>query len=165
RPGATAAGARTVIAIPDRDPAAPPPPVRPDLVAALTDHLGPTRLLGERLFVSTPVYVPVDVEVTLAILPDADPDTVTESAKALIRARLSDIAHPGRDTDPWPPGRPIGPGDIRALMARLPDVTRVIACDIRTADGREPRDGILSLGDRGIAIARRVTILTEEAAP
>jgi hypothetical protein len=107
------------------------------------------------------MYVHVDVAVRLSLRPAADRAAVASEAERLIRGRLWDIATPELpDVTPWPPGRPLGAGEIRGLLGRLPEVEAILDCTLTAADGRLPdeKTGLIGLRDREIALAREVRI-------
>jgi hypothetical protein len=161
-----APGSRTILILPVRDPAAPPGPPRERLREEVETALVPLRLLGERLYVSSPIYVSVDVEIYLIVDPDADVAALKADAEATLRARLWDLPlSPG--ISPWQPGRDVTVGEIEGLMAaRLPQIVRIPDCRIARSGATPTRDPVV-LDDREIAIARRLalTVTREGRAP
>ena len=89
-------GTRTLIVVPARDPLTPPSgPVPAQYLDALREALAPRRLLGERLSIEGPSYVRVDIALRILIAPGSDADAVRGDIERSIRARLSDLRHPG----------------------------------------------------------------------
>lgn len=156
RPGAATNGARTVLIIPARAPDTLPGPPRIDVIQAVKALLDPARLLGERVFISTPVYVPLDLDVTLVVAADADP-SVREAFETHLRERLSDI--PVTDgVPPWPPGRDLSIGDLRELAGQLGDVWHLENVRIAPVDGRALNNGVLALEARELPLLRTLSV-------
>ncbi len=161
RPGldGDAPGSRTVLVLPVRNPELPPGLPRERLRDEIEAVLAPLRLLGERLYVSPPVYVGVDVALTLVVEADADADDLHAEAEAILRARLWDLdLRP--DVKPWPAGRDVTVGEIEALMARLDQVVRVPECLLAREDEALGREKVV-LDDREIALAQTVTLTVQ----
>lgn len=158
RPGLDedAPGSRTVLVLPVRDPAQAPSPFNERLRGEVERVLAPLRMLGERLYVSPPVYVGVDVVLGLVVEADTDVTALKAEAEAVVRARLWDLSR-RPDVDPWPAGRDVTVGEIEGLMARLPRVIRVAEC-LLAREGETPGREPLVLDDREIALARMATV-------
>lgn len=150
-------GNRTVLVIPTRDPKTAPPPATAELRDAVTALLAPSRIMGERLHVSLPMYREVDVAVALLIEADANVQEIELKAENLIRQRLWDLRmHEDQDITPWPAGRPVTVGEIASLVAEIAEVVRVTDCQLGAGDGMSARS--IDLSDREIALARTVSI-------
>lgn len=166
RPGSLANGSRTVVIIPEREPDAFPGTPQSELMEAVGAALEPARLLGERLYISPPIYVEVDIDLTITVLRDADVSSIRERVVSLIRGRVWDLKRHA-DVEPWFPGQPIGSGDIRALLTHIPDALRLDSCTIEADDGRAlDEGGRLILNDRECPMVRRakVSVLRDEGA-
>jgi len=163
RPGfddGEAPGSRTVLILPDRDPARPPLPPNPRLRTVVERALAPHRLLGERLHISEPLHRFVDVAAHLVVATDADTARVVAKAEARLRQRLWDLRRtPDQEIAPWPPGRALDRGEVEDLLAAIDAVVAIPDCRI-SADGAAPGDSI-PLGDREIALARDIRITAE----
>lgn len=161
--GAEAPGSRTVLIVPARDPNLPPHPATQTLREKVEGFLAPMRLLGERFYVSPPLYVGVDVTVDLVVEADADLQTVRSVAEGAIRARLWDLR---RTQDqiivPWQAGRDVSAGEIEGMMSRISQVLQVPDCQIAPAGLTPSRDPI-PLSDREIALAQSVTVTVRRA--
>jgi hypothetical protein len=159
-------GSRTVLILPERDPEIWPDRSRERLRDEVETVLKPLRLLGERLYVSPPIYLGVTLAMTLVVEADADAAEVRSTAEGMVRARLWDVRR-REDVDPWPAGRDVTVGEFEGLMAKMQSVVRVTDCRI-AREGAVPGRETIELGDREIALARAVTIKvlregTEEA--
>ena len=159
RPGAAAKGSRTVWIIPDRDPLQRPQAIpRLDVIDAVESALQPARLLGERIYVSTPIYLDVDIELTVLVERDADARAVRAMLQSLVESRVWDLERHS-EVAPWNPGQSLGPGDIRALVAQVPEVLRVEHCSVRADDGRAlTEDGSLTLSKRECPLLRDLNL-------
>jgi hypothetical protein len=164
--GCDVPGSRTVLILPERDPETWPNSSRERLREEVETVLEPLRLLGERLYVSPPIYLGVTLVMTLVVEADADVAEIRSKAEGIVHARLWDVRR-REDVDPWPAGRDVTVGEFEGLMAKLQQVVRVTDCRIARG-GAVPGRETLELGDREIALARAVTIKvlregTEEA--
>ena len=156
--GAEAPGSRTFLILPARDPRQPPGPATQQMRDRVEAHLAPMRLLGERFYISHPLYVPVDVDVDLVVEADADPQTVVSQAVAAIRARLWDVPRaPEQREAPWQAGRDVMVGEIEGMMAEIAQVVQVPGCRIAPAGAPLGRDAI-ALKYREIALAQSVVV-------
>ena len=150
-------GHRTVLVIPERDPATRPPAADIALRDAVSDLLAPMRIMGERVHVSLPIYRDVDVSVTLVVEADAHVSQVEAMAEKRIRERLWDVPlSEDQEIPPWPAGRPVTVGEIATLVAGIAEVVRVTDCQVATEDGSSVKE--IVLGDREIALARTVWV-------
>ena len=150
-PRETVRGTRTLIVIPRRDPKTPPPPVPQAYLDAVEEKLAPQRLLGERLLVSGPVYAKIGMDIRVKTEPGADREKVGDCIKKLIGKRLTDLRHEG-DIEPWPLGRPVTAGEIKGLVASIPDVIAVPHCRLARV-GTVPNSKEIALDPAEIAIA------------
>jgi len=91
-----------------------------DVLPIVANHLEPRRLLTARVHVVGPRFVPVRVQVTLRLLPDALEQDVRPRAVQALR----DFLHPivGRDGSGWPFGRNVYVSEIYRLLDTLPGV-------------------------------------------
>lgn len=156
--GSEAPGSRTVLIVPVRDPHQPPQTATEEMRDRVEAYLAPMRLLGERFYISHPLYVSVDVEVDLVVEADADPKAVVSQAEAAIRARLWDVPlGPDQQEPQWQAGRDVTVGEIEGMMAAIRPVLQVPGCRIAVAGATLGRDDI-ALKDREIALARSVVV-------
>ncbi len=149
-------GARTVLLIPLRTPDTGPRHPSPRLRRRAERALAPLRLLGERLYVSFPIYTTVDISVTVIVDPATDVQAFRAEAEMTLRARLWDCRRHA-EIAPWQPGRIVTVGEIESLLSRLPQASRIADCRIGPA-GRTPGRDDIQIGDRGIALAGTVDI-------
>jgi len=165
--GYDAPGNRTVLIVPVRDPGLPPLKPQQRHREVVESMLMPLRLLGERLYVSPPIYVYIDMVLGLVAEAEADATDLQAKTESLLFARLWDLPRmflePWPDdiaqqsVRPWPAGRDVTVGEIEGLTARLKQVVRVTDCRIARA-GQVPGRETIELGDREIALARSVTV-------
>ncbi|MEP1497387.1 MAG: hypothetical protein ABJQ34_04660 [Paracoccaceae bacterium] len=156
--GAEAPGSRTVIILPTRDPSQPPGPATEEMRDRVEAYLAPMRLLGERFYISHPLYVPVEVDVDLVVEADADRLAILAQAETAIRARLWDVPRvAGQQEAPWQAGRDVTIGEIEGMMAEIAQVVQVPGCRIARAGAALGRD-VIVLKDREIALAQSVVV-------
>ncbi|EEE36026.1 conserved hypothetical protein [Rhodobacteraceae bacterium KLH11] len=162
RPGGRVKGARTVLIIPDRAADTPPGRPRAEVIESVENLLEPSRLMGERIFVSMPIYRNIDVSLVIAVKPDADVDALRAKLKGLLHARFWDL--PVReDVAPWPPGRDISVGDLRALAGRFKDVLYLKSAIIRSGETQIADDAdLFVLGPRELPLLRTLSIVLEQ---
>jgi baseplate J-like protein len=90
------------------------------LQTVVADYLEPRRLLTARVHVVGPRSVPVRVQVTLRLMPDALEATVRPRAVAALQSFLDPIV--GRDGSGWPLGRNVYVSEIYRLLDTLAGV-------------------------------------------
>jgi hypothetical protein len=90
------------------------------LRTTVADYLEPRRLLTARVHVVGPRFVPVRVQVTLRLLPDALESQVRPRAIDALDKFLDPIV--GRDGSGWPLGRNVYVSEIYRLLDTLPGV-------------------------------------------
>ncbi|MCL3860414.1 putative baseplate assembly protein [Actinotalea sp. K2] len=126
-----------------------------DVPQTMTDvarYLDDRRLVGVRVLVSPPRYVPCRATVRLA----ADPGSDAEAVAGAATSALYRLLHPllgGEHGTGWPFGTDVQVGDLYAVLHRVPGVARVES--VMLTDGQDhetsrlavPRNGLpLSLG-------------------
>ncbi|MEP6620356.1 MAG: baseplate J/gp47 family protein [bacterium] len=92
----------------------------PALQTIVTDYLEPRRLLTARVHVVGPQFVPVHIQVTLRLLPDALESQVRPRAIQALTTFLDPIV--GRDGNGWPLGRNVYVSELYRLLDTLPGV-------------------------------------------
>jgi hypothetical protein len=163
------AGALSVTVVPYADrstePGAWTATPQPDagVVAAVGERLQGGRLLGQELFVLTPVYRRVDVEVAVSATGAA------RDAQQRIEAALATYLDPlkgGSEAEGWPFGEPVRPSAlIRVVQETLgPEatVTRVAAA---LEGGLATDCGDLEIGERELVHLGAVTVRRGAASP
>jgi hypothetical protein len=99
-------------------------PPSADLLKQIHAHLEPARLLATRLHVVGPLFVDIQIRLTVASKPDADPQIVRDSiVKALVDH--FDPLHGGPDAQGWPFSRDVFASDVYAVVYRVPGVLHV----------------------------------------
>jgi len=106
----------------------------PDLLAGLAAFFEPRRLLGTRLHVVGPRYVPVDVGADLVVADDAAPAAVLADARAALAGFLDPLTG-GPDGAGWPFGRPVWVSEVYAVLGAVPLVSYVEGVALTTGDG------------------------------
>jgi predicted phage baseplate assembly protein len=153
-PQLRAAGCVTVVVVPSL-PAARPQPTA-GLLAAVRRTLEPRRLVGTRVFVSGPAYVAVDVALTVATLPGADPAAALDG----VRAALGRFLHPlsgGPQARGWPFGRAVYRSEVMQLVDAVAGVDHVERLTLAVAS-QPPTCGNLAIGPASLAVAGALAI-------
>ncbi|SPH23952.1 hypothetical protein DEA8626_03029 [Defluviimonas aquaemixtae] len=159
RPGAAAKGAWTIIIIPDRAEGTVPGTPRADVIDAVARTLDPARLLGERIFVTPPIYRDIDIRLEAVCASSSDLKELKARLTALFNARFSDIAR-GNEVAPWPVGRDITIGDLRALAGLVEDVRHFRSAEVSGPGGVVTKDGdVIRLGPRDLPRLRSLEIV------
>jgi predicted phage baseplate assembly protein len=95
-----------------------------ELLRRISDHLDGRRLIGTRLAVEPPAYRGVTVVARLTATPEADAETVQQTALRALYGYLS-----AQDGGPagtgWPFGRPVQAFDLSGVLARVPGVAQI----------------------------------------
>jgi predicted phage baseplate assembly protein len=102
-PGVKVPGAITVIIVPEADPAIVAPAPSDGLLRQVCAYLDARRLLTTEVFVTSPHYLPISIDASVAITGDADPAAVREG----VETALGDYFHALRGGDNgtgWPFG-------------------------------------------------------------
>lgn len=131
------------------------------LLDAVAAHLEPRRLLATRVRIVGPRFVPIQVHLTVRLLPDA----LESATRPLIVDALTRYLDPlvGRDGAGWPFGRSVNVSEIYRLLDGLPGVdfvtrTRVAGNDVdELSTDNSPADRIVRNDANqlvGIALAR-----------
>ncbi|MFI1379217.1 hypothetical protein [Embleya sp. NPDC020886] len=131
-PGLVAAGCVSVVVLPTLPRGRPEPTA--GLLRVVRRHLAGLRTTGTRLFVTGPRYVVVSAEVSVALLPGADPGATT----AAVRAALDTFLHPitgGPHGTGWPFGRDVHRSEVLRVLDEAPGVDHVTALALRADDG------------------------------
>ncbi len=115
------------------------------LTALVADYLEPRRLLGTRVHVVGPRYVPLSVRATLRLLPDAIEGVVRELAVEALMAYFDPVA--GRDGTGWPFGRDVHASEIYRLLDGLAGVDFVRLDAIETTEAFADRSIRNSAGE------------------
>jgi len=153
-PDRSVAGVRSLVAIPYRSVSVPAGAVPDIYLAALKDALAPDKVLGEQLFVIGPRYVETDLRITVLARPGADLAGLRDAVKEKVGARLADL--PRDDAiEPWPFGRLLTSGEIKALVAEIDGVAAVSGCAF-SVGGAPFSDDDVTLERDQIAIARNI---------
>ncbi len=109
----------------------------------VADAIEPYRVLGERLTVITHQRVLIRIQATILIGPEKDSEKIKNEAIKRLNARLTDIPVAESDIDPWPLGRSVTEGEIKGLLAGIPDVIAVPNCAFARGDGEFMKKDLL----------------------
>lgn len=124
----------SVLVLPPRSADEPPVPPVPDpaLLTDLAAFFEPRRLLGTRLRVAGPRYLPVGIGADLVLAEDADPTSVLTAARAALDGLLDPLTG-GPDGTGWPFGRPVWASEVCAVLDGVALVAHVenltLTCD------------------------------------
>jgi len=127
-----APGVVTVLVLPFL-PADRPVPGR-GLRHAVAAYLNRRRVIGTRIEVTGPQYVPVTVRATV----QAEPGTPAADLAGAVRSALDRFLHPltgGPDGSGWPFGRDVYRSEVLTVIDDLPGVAHVVALELVAADG------------------------------
>jgi len=116
-------GAVTVVIVPDTwlEFFETPPVPSPGMIYAVCRHLDQHRLITTKIIVTGPVYVRVDVSLTIALISGYKEDTLREEVARQLRRFL----HPTRgwfDEKGWPIGRTVSPSEVLQAIGTLKGV-------------------------------------------
>jgi hypothetical protein len=118
-----------------------------EVKSIVASHIEPRRLLTARVHVVGPRFVPVRVQLTLRLLPDALEDDVRSRAVQALR----DFLHPiiGRGGSGWPLGRNVYVSEIYRLLDTLPgvDFVRRTVVNPDSPEDSEELDELATTGD------------------
>jgi hypothetical protein len=107
--------------------------------AAIQQH----RVLGEKLTVITHQRVSIRIEATLLVNTGKNGENIRSEAINRLKVRLTDIAIQDANSNPWPLGRPVTIGEIKALLTTVPDVIAVSVCKLAREGGLFSEQDIL----------------------
>lgn len=111
-----------------------PPEPSPGFRAAVARHVEKHRLLGTRVYVVSPVYVRVEVKVTLGI----SRGFFKEEIRKLILEKLNLYLHPakgGQNGKGWPVGKPVYRSEIYRLIMETEGVDLIKKMNISAQTG------------------------------
>ncbi len=160
-------GTRTVVVTPWRDKGsrASTTMVTERYLKEVTAAIEPFRVLGERLTVITHQRVSVRIKARLLVAPDKDGNKIKNEAIKRLNARLSDITVPESGYQSWPLGRDVTHGEIKGLLAAIPDVIAVPACALARDDDAFAEEDILRLKRDEVAVGSDHEITIEFLEP
>lgn len=151
-------GVRTLVVLPHRPPETEFDGVSDTYLETIRLALYKRRVLGERLIVTGPSVVSVDVELHATIEPGAVADNVRQAIVTALRNRLSDVPQVN-DTSPWPLGRPVTTQELMTIAANIEGVVTVPTCRIsRHGEALDVRPVEIDRDTVAIAAAPRVTV-------
>ncbi|MGC0416995.1 hypothetical protein [Embleya sp. AB8] len=136
-PGLVASGCVTAVVVPYLPQERPEP--TPGLLRAVRGHLAGRRTAGTRFFVTGPSYVRVGAQVTVTLLPGADPTATSAAVRTALNTFLHPITGGPRGTG-WPFGRDVYRSEVLRVIDEAPGVDHVTALSLR-ADGGPPGCG------------------------
>ena len=107
------------------------PPETPHWLAHVQRALAPRVLLGERLQVRAPDFLPVAVTAILTLRQGVDPAAMHRRVIAMLADYFRLVERAGGPV--WPLGRPVRVGDLKGWLLRMDGVTRVVDCSVSGA--------------------------------
>jgi len=151
----------TVVVVPYAPPDIPTPKPSDGFLEAVRHHVTERAILGDRVTVTGPTYVGLDITVT----GQAAPRYTGAGYEADVRAAIESFVHPliGYEGDGWPFGRTIRTADIAEQVATLDCIDYVSDVEI-TAHGGTAIDDAVAIGKRElfsvVDVATNLTIPT-----
>ncbi len=103
------------------------------MLAAITEHLEPRRVIGTRVVVEPPFYQGVTVVARVQARPRTDPDRLKTAALRALNEYFSPLTG-GPQGQGWPFGRPVQAGEVYAALQRLPGTELVEDVKLFAAD-------------------------------
>jgi predicted phage baseplate assembly protein len=146
----TADATRTLLALRRQDALSNSVAIResPRWLSAVAKALRPRLLLGERLRVVGPEYVPVQLTLQLVVAAKTDPAVVRQQVLQSLPPHFSSYATDLAPT-PWAIGEALDVQTIRGWLRSLPGVLQVASVTL-TGGGVVVSNGSLSLPPRGL---------------
>lgn len=147
-----------VVVVPHAPPDVPRPTPSEGFIETVDRYVSERAMLGDRVTVTGPTYVGLDVTVT----GQAQSRYTDDGYAADVRAAIESYVHPlvGYEGDGWPFGRSLTTDEIAAEVGRLDGIDRVSDVEI-TAHGSAVRDGtVLIDGGELFAVVDVSTDLT-----
>ncbi len=148
----------------------PQPVPSPAFLEAVETHLDRTQLLTDRLRVSPPSYVRLDMTLAVSAVPEQTDQSVIEG----VRAALTEFIHPltGYDGEGWPFGRPLYISDLETVVESASGVDDLLGASVSAAGEKKiDKQGnvligeteLLSLAADDVAVTVTSTAETREA--
>jgi len=119
--------------------------------------LAPRRVLGTRIEVAAPVYVPVTVRATVVARSGTPPATLPSAVRSTLTAFFDPLTG-GPDATGWPFGRYVYRAEVLSLIDQVPGVEHVLGLELITADGASCGDvcigptGLVASGEHEIEV-------------
>ncbi|WP_396613697.1 putative baseplate assembly protein (plasmid) [Haloferax sp. S1W] len=135
----------TVVVIPYAPPDVPTPTPSDGFLDAVRQYVTERAVLGDRVTVTGPTYVGLDITVS----GQARPRYTDDGYEADVRAAIDSYVHPliGFDGDGWPFGRTLQREEIAEQVASLDGIDYVSDVDI-TAHGGKTLDDAVAINDQ-----------------
>jgi len=158
-PGLTAASTVTVIIVPELPRGQPLP--SPGLLAAVRQYLFQRRVVGTRLVVVGPDYLPVTVSASVRARRGAARAAVVAAIRTALDAFLDPLTG-GPAGRGWPFGRDVYRAEILQVIDQVEGVDHVLSLELRAAAGADSCSN-LCVGPTTLVIPGAHTITVEEA--
>jgi hypothetical protein len=123
---------RTLVALRDRLPDSMTPE-SPFWLGEIQRQLTPRLLLGERLKVVAPDYVPLQIQATLLARPSYDPKAIEQQVLQMLE-KLFTLVPNTSTKDVWPLGQPVELLEIKAKLRQIDGVSGVTSCELLWGD-------------------------------
>lgn len=149
-----APGTVTVVIVPELPTGQPAPTA--GLLRAVEQYLDRRRVLGTRLVVTGPHYVPINIQARVQTFSSARTMRVQQDVTLALVAFL-DPLHGGPQGRGWPFGRDVYRSEILQVIDDVPGVDHVLALTI-AADPGDGACGNLCIGPTSLAIAGTLSI-------
>ena len=128
----------------------------PETMTAVARYLDARRMVGIRVLVTPPRYVPVRIHARISAAPSADPRRV-ERAATLTLVRLVHPLTGGDRGRGWPCGMDLQGGDVYAALQRVDGVLRVEAVTLLDGEGHDTDR--LAVPDNGLPLSLGHTVV------
>lgn len=173
RPHMSIPGHATVVVASHRRPGVfTPAKETPWFLAAVASHLDDTRLIGDRIHVVGPTYVPLAIELEVQAVPRADLAAVRHRVEGRLSTMLS--ASTSRDAPEWRLSRSVYAADVGGELDLLEGVDFVDIVELCRADRRDAQTEVVTIDPAELAVIgslrigvvsadRRTQLAAEEA--
>jgi Baseplate J-like protein len=150
--GHTVPGWVTVVIIPQSPDPQPMPTfgLRQEVQSFIAQYATMDLVDADRIYVTGPTYIPIDVRATMVPLPAADAGAVEQDAKTALGNFLSPLRG-GPDGHGWPPGRAVFASDIATVLDCVNGVDYVAELEL-SRNGVLQRDAVAISAD-GVVVA------------
>lgn len=152
--GRRAPGWVTVVIIPQSAESRPWPSfgLREAVRRYIARHAAADLVAADRIYVTGPVYVPVDIDAEIAVRDASTAGAVEQAARGAIAAFLHPLSG-GADGRGWQPGRAVYLSDVAAVLERVSGVDYAVSVAllrdgaVQGLSARVPEDGTVVAGD------------------
>ncbi len=124
------------------------PPETPLWLRTIQQSLRPRMMLGSRLRVIAPQYVPFTINAELEVVRGVDPDKVKSAVMEVLRQRFQ-LVPASSTAQVLKPGVPVSPRDIQGWIRGVEGINAIVKVSLATSAGAV--DGALVVPANGLA--------------